>query len=278
MPRGRVDLQLRPGRALRLRAALLLVHALLLPQSGAGSETPVPAQLHACTSDTDWPPFSYASRDPGHSGELVGYTPEYLRAALPAPVRVAIDTMPWKRCLAMAAGGERDMVLDMLGTAERAETFALPPPYYTLRRFVVLYRRDGRPMHATRAAELAGLRSCMQKDWSQLGTLHLLPGPVHGPRTYDAAVAMLAAGRCDVLFGPLDVLRGYGMIGGADVFRDARFRSQELPGEPDSPHYFGVSRQVGYSQALVALLSAGIERMQRSGAEAQLWKAHVAKR
>jgi polar amino acid transport system substrate-binding protein len=229
----------------------------------------VPRNLKACGDFAEFAPYTVAVRsvDGTRTGETGGYNVDYLNHLLAAGGRTVTYTLlPWKRCVAMAAKGDFDIILDVASSPERKRDFLLAEGHYSISPGLI-YRLNEPAPQVRNVVDFASYRRCeiLGWDYSPLG----LPSndSVSRPATLEAAMTMLRAGRGQVLYFNLELLEG---LGGIEGLRATGLGFLALPWMQRYQLHFGVGRKLPHGPELQALLSRGIERMRKSGEAARL--------
>ena len=241
-----------------------LLAAIALP-----ARAEVPRQLTACGDAAEFAPYTIAVRnaDGVRTGEADGFNIDYLTHLLAAEGRtIRFTLLPWKRCVAMAAKGDFDIILDVASSAERRRNFLLAQGHYAITPGLI-YRLAEPVPQVRNAAEFARYRRCeiLGWDYSQLG----IPSndSVSRPAGLAAAMTMMRAGRCQVLYFNLELLEG---VGGFEGLRASGLDFLPLPWMKRYQLHFGVARTLAYGAELIALLDHGIEQMRKSGEGSRL--------
>lgn len=253
---------------------LMLAAAALPPCAAEAAE--VPKQLRACADSNEFAPYTYTSRKGGGevAGEVTGYNADYLRELLaPLGRSVTISRLPWKRCLADTMAGRYDLVLDAAGTPERQRQFHLARSHYSVTP-IVLFDRRRPPPPFSNPKDLEQLTRCEVLGWDYSGAgLAAAAAPASAPATAAGALAMLRAGRCQVMLYDLELLHGLQQVGEQALVEG--LGHLRLPWVPTYDMHVGVSRQVPYAWELLRMLDRGVERMDRAGARARIMARHI---
>lgn len=262
---------------MRLFLLPLMLAAAALPPCAAEAAkatkaAEVPKQLRACADTNEFAPYTYTSRKGGD--EVAGYNADYLRELLvPLGRSVTISRLPWKRCLVDTMAGRFDLVLDAAGTPERQRQFHLARSHYSVTPIILYDRRHPAPPLAG-PKDLAQLTRCEVLGWDYSGAgLPAAAAPASAPATAAGALAMLRAGRCQVMVYDLELLHGLRQVGDqalADGLGHVR-----MPWVPTYQMHLGVSRNVPYAWELLRMLDRGVERMDRQGARARIIARHI---
>jgi len=244
---------------------------LLLSGSPAAHGQELPAVIKAC--GTEFPPFTYSipARD-GSPGAAGGFSVTLLRAAL-APQPVQISVVPWTRCLADAAAGLYDVVLDSYVLPEREVHFMHSTPIYRFTLGIAMRKDDSTA--PSRIEDLMGLRQCNVASWYVRPAA--VPPPPPGSSkaiTLENGLAMVRAGRCDLL--PL----GLESIWAAR--EQAQWRRHEegivfwpIPWHRSEALHILVRRSASYGIKLRERINQGLEREKASGETARLRKQYL---
>jgi polar amino acid transport system substrate-binding protein len=244
----------------------LLIAVMALP---GAARAEVPQELKACGDLAEFAPYTIALRGPdgARTGQVGGFNVDLLNQMMATEGRsVSYTLLPWKRCLAMAAKGDFDIVLDVASSPERQRHFLLSQGHYAITPGLI-YRINEPVPQIRNAQEFARYRRCeiLGWDYSQLG----LPtsDSVSRPSGLDGAMSMMRAGRCQILYFNLELLEG---LGGIDGLRKTGLDFLPLPWMKRYQLHFGVGRKLAHGRELVALLDKGIEQMRKSGESARL--------
>jgi ABC-type amino acid transport substrate-binding protein len=241
------------------------------------ADAAVPRQLRVCGDQSEFAPYTYYSRAGAAAkhGEVTGYNVDFLAELLGPAGRVArITLLPWKRCLAMAAIGQFDMVLDAGDTPERRRDFLLAQGHYQITP-IVMFHQDRPPGPVDSAQQASGLKRCEVLGWDYSGAgTPPQDETASRPATLAGALAMLRAGRCEVMIYNLELLQGLRQMGDGSAMDGIGY--QPMPWVASYEMHFAVSRKVSYAQPLLALLNQGIARLARTGAPERLLRRHLA--
>jgi polar amino acid transport system substrate-binding protein len=256
----------------RVCAVLLLLAG--IPSARAEG---IPAEVRACDDAEEYPPFSYFLRQDGRkTDQVAGYAVDYLQQILEeSGRRGTVRLLPWRRCLERVRNGELDLVLSAAPTPERSGDFVFTPPYFSLtQRF---YFPLSRPAPSVAAlADLDRLKLCGQFGYAYPDYGSLESRIDRGAKSLEAVAAMLQSGRCDVFLTNLEIVAGRKLITGRDPFPASGFGSARPPEIADVGMRMMIGRSLPYREALLSLLSEGIDRMRRTGAESRLADRYLA--
>ncbi|WP_293766012.1 ABC transporter substrate-binding protein [uncultured Aquitalea sp.] len=215
----------------------------------------VQAGVTACGGDNQWPPSSY--RLPAAPEQVVGYSPDVLKAALPAPWKPDFRLMPFARCLSSAAQGEGvQIVMGASKTPEREKQFLFSQSYLRLNPVAASLRR---PPSANRAVrEWCGIHGFNYKAFG------LTDAQVDsGSANYADLMRKLEAGHCRQFVEYREVLLGLGKLGVLDPVGQLVYRP--LPGAKPVDAYFMISRRAPQAERLLAQLNVGLSRLEARG-------------
>lgn len=233
------------GRASKCRVGLLVILALL--------PLPLWAAVVACGGDNQWPPSSY--HQPG-SGEVQGYSPDVLRAALAGRVDVEVRLMPFARCLAAAEQGRQvQLVMAASYSAERAQRFLFTRAYLQLQPVQLTLRT---PLAAAAKLPWCGLNGF---NYHAFG---LSPAQVDaGSANYPDLLRKLQAGHCRGFVEYREVWQGLQKLGVAAG--SAPLQMRPLPASRPVQVYFMISRKMAGAERLRAQLDQALLRLETSG-------------
>jgi polar amino acid transport system substrate-binding protein len=285
---GHIERLRRPGGGLSASphafhpVALLVAYLLALsiaccPHPAAAQ---IPASIHACSrgeTDGELPPLAFYQRVDGRvTAATTGYSVDFLRLIVRTQgIEAKVDMIPWKRCLAEVDRGGYELLLDAAANEEREKKYLISKPYYTLQD-AYLYLRSRPVGKVESAVDLRRLRVCGQagytyRNWgledAEIDT---------GARTFEQALQKLRLGRCDVVLIRLETARGNRISEGVEGIHIEDFAWKKMPGMVPLPFHMMVSRNLPYSQKLLALIDAGIERMIRTGEAKKLEGQYLA--
>ena len=238
----------------------------------------LPHEISACGDQNEFPPFTYLAREGGRiTDRLTGYSVDYLRTLMAASGREAkITLLPWARCLALAAKGEIDIALDGVRTPTRERDFVFPSPYASM-RFGYIYAKSRPAPKVNVPTDLLGLSLCGQTGYTY--EMFGLPPAmtINHANSYNAAVRMLFAGRCDLLFTNREVSSLYDELGYENLLGSGKIEFAPLPWAQAIKFYLLVGRASPRRDELLEFLNREIERMDRSGETRKLTRQYLAK-
>ncbi len=255
---------------------LAVILALLACMSSVRAE--VPKVLRVCGDINEFPPFTYAVRDAARQLTTVaGYNVDYLERILQASGRRATySLLPWKRCIALAANGHFDLVLDVVKAAERERYFMFPPVLYTLTPIAIF--SSARPVpELNDPKDLNAWKVCAPLGWDFTLAGITTPESSSHPTSLEAALAMLRIGRCDALLFEREVVDGFRQRDGSNPISEREFTFKPLRWRSKSEFYVVVSRALPYRDELLTLLDRGIAEQKKSGAAQRLLRKHLLK-
>lgn len=223
--------------------------------------------MRVCADSNDFAPFTYTGK---HGVD--GYNVDYLKGMLtPIGRHAAITRLPWIRCLALAAAGEYDIVLDAVKVTSRDAEFAYGRNHYSLTP-IVMYRKGLKLPPIKAPADLAPFKQCQVLGWDySLAGVPMVNDGVTKPTTQGAALEMLRSGRCQIMVYDLELIPGMRLLPGGDD--DLAY--VPLPWVTKADMYMMVSRALPYTRELVEMISTGVDRMEKSGEAARLLARHV---
>jgi polar amino acid transport system substrate-binding protein len=215
--------------------------------------------IKVCGQIAEWPPYLYFKRSLGvRTEEVVGYSAEYLNRVLARKgLSYTIDMLPWKRCMAEVENGTYDMMTDTSNNAERARTYLVTKPYYAL-HLVYFYDKARQKPLVQSAADLKKLRLCAVNGYNYVPFGLSNEQIDTGAQNLGQSFLKLKNNRCDAMPERLEIALGYKAIDVVDFDRlDIGFET--VPGLPPSQFHMMVSRNVPYSNELLAVLNEGID-------------------
>lgn len=247
---------------------------MLLAQTAGAGEV-----VRACGGDAEWVPSSFFQRSSRgvKTGQVVGYSPDVLRAALAGKgYRIEVELLPWARCLKEVAAGHRYQVaMALIFSPSRSKEYQFTDTYQTFHPGYFYWRSHkpgGLPLAS--ATALADFKVCglhgFNYAYSGLPADRIDSGAVN----YTSLALKLAAGRCDVGLEMQEVLSGHLRLGEIGMPTNA-LAWAPLPDTPPVLAAFGVGRRVPQADQLVADLNAGIRRLQGSGGLEKLLAGYI---
>jgi len=230
--------------------------------------------LKICDDDAGWPPYTFAdskdTKDPkvirGASADLVV---EILKRAGYDPV---ITLLPWKRCLKEVEAGESAMAINASYSDERAKTYWLSQPYYTLTS-ALFYRTQKYPKAPVVAslADMQKYRYCGLFGYNY--AMYALPEALldTGAKNEPSRFAMLARGRCDFVIGDVEVLTAFAAMGQLDLSGTAYIPIPEA--KPKEFHMI-VSRTEAGGEKLLKVLNDGLVALKADKTYAKIFRKY----
>ncbi|PRC93650.1 substrate-binding periplasmic protein [Solimicrobium silvestre] len=235
----------------------------------------VPKELRVCGDLAEFPPFTYFVRNETQISQVVaGYNIDVLNEVLATSNRSAIVTLlPWKRCQAVAAQGQYDIVLDISKAPVREHDFAFTKVVYTLNTIYIYSMERPEPI-INSTDDFKRFSFCIPIGW-ELTQFNIPVKSITGqPYSSKQAIEMLKVGRCDVAIYYKELLRGDRLIGSGGILNDPKIKYKLVPGLPKPEFFMAVSRALPYSDDLVQLLNSGIEQMKKTGEEERLLRLY----
>lgn len=232
---------------------------------------PVPQTLRACGDIGEFPPYTYRI-----GGEVTGYNVDMLRALLAGSRRsVTFSLLPWKRCLAMSAAGQFDIVLDAAGTPDRRRDYLLVRSHYAISP-IYLYSTAQAAPELQSQQDLLRYRRCEILGWDYSGTgIPNADDQVTRPATIDAALSMLRNARCELMVYDRELVLGLQQLHGQAWLDGLGYKV--IPWLSPYALHFGVSRRLPYAQALTALLDEGVATLQKKGESTRMLERYLSK-
>lgn len=245
--------------------ALLCLHLLFLSTAQAALDKPwelsLPSQeIRFCGDKAGWPPYTYEDH-----GLVKGYDRDLLEEVFAASTHTfSIQMLPWKRCLQMVIEGSMDVALSASGTEERRTTFRMTEPYYLLTpSYIYLKSRfaegvNTAPGEVTQQYKVCGLRGY---------SYHSFGIPVDKIDTNTSTFFQLfnktAAGRCDLLLGRVEVIKGFALIN--NPLLTNQWQHTPIPGIEADDFRMLVSRGSPHSLPLYQFLNTRILKLKQLG-------------
>lgn len=243
---------------------------------GAACAAPsVPRELKACGDINEFPPYTYFERQEGRmTATVAGFNVDYLASLLGAEKRsVAVELLPWKRCLLLGSLGKYDLVLDVSGQSARQRDFYIAQSHYTIRP-IMMFSEKMPPPPGDTPEVLAHYSRCEVLGWDySIYKLRPDQGNVMNPATLDGALRMLRIGRCQVMVHNLELVLGMRQVGKRDLLEGLTYR--HVTWLPTYDLHIAVSRKLPYAPQLVDLLNRGRLNMNRSGETQRLLKKYL---
>lgn len=254
------------------RRLLLLIAALAPLGAGAAPALPQDLVVQVCDDAAEWPPYSFYERQHGperKTERVVGAAVDVLDRILGAAgLRYQLVLLPWKRCQLGIEAGTYHLALNASYSDERARTYWLTRPYYSLHSNYYYSRRTHPAgLTLTSVRDLRRLRVCGLNGYNY-STYGLGHGQIDLTSTSHAqALRKLQRDRCDVFIEKREIVEGLALIDAAVAteLRDPQLASAMLPGVAPTPFHMIVTRAEPWGQALTALIDAGISRLADSG-------------
>jgi len=223
------------------------------------------APVTACADQAEMPPFTYAERVNGHKTDrVVGVSVDLLqRVGQSLGWEVQVQLLPWARCLALVAEQRIQIALNVGAADAQGSDLLLSQPIYTLHS-VYFYSKRARPD----GLSLTGLSDLRRYHLCGLGGHRFEPFGIpseevdRGTVGYEALIAKLHAGRCDLFIETREAIGGMYLINPKlrTMLVDGTLISKPLPGAPERALYFAVSRRTETSLPMLANLNKGLER------------------
>lgn len=226
------------------------------------------AEIRACSTDANFPPFSY--RPPGENA-VRGFTPMLLRrlAALGGFGPVRIDALPWRRCLLLAAYGSYQLVLDAPTAEVDAAPYLVSESYYAVHSNYY-YSADRWPneLRITQLDQLRHLNICglLGNTFDGFG-LDSLRRVDTGATNYPQLIGKIHSGRCDLFIEKSEVVAGMALVDPdlSNLFSNRELRYGPVPEEGPTGLHFLVSRKAENARRLLEAINQGLDTLQRSG-------------
>lgn len=254
--------------------AVLLLTAPLL----SGHAAPIPVRV--CGGDSEWPPSSFFRRDQGvPTREVAGLSPEVLTRIFAGSGYMPVFTLqPWARCQRGVENGLIDIAMGGIYSAERAQRFFLSRAYFSLTP-AYFYWKPAAPAGGIRiesADDLGRYRLCGMTGHNYAIYRQKDDRIDLGSGDYRAAVARLSHRRCDLFMENLEVVRGLAALGEPRL-DDANLVGRAVPGLPQVPVHFMISRASQQGPALAAHIEEKLAAMEKSGELAGIAARYKAK-
>lgn len=253
-----------------LMSVVLALPTVVTAQSDDIDVSLLPDVIRVCFDENGFPPFTFVRpHNPAANVEPEGFNIALLNHMLaPLGKRAQYHRMPWRRCLAMAASGDMDVLLDVQNTPERQQILLIPTSHYDTRPAMIALSESRHVMQMiTNKERMLSLDVCRMMGWdtSRLASAEELV-PAGEPHNMASAITMLRQGRCDILIYTAELFSGglYTRAINPDDFEGITFHL--MPWQQDGiPKFFGVSRRSAAAQPIHDLLDSRIRRMRDSG-------------
>ncbi len=250
--------------------------ALLMGPGASAGAAALPDTLRACGDVAEFPPFSYYQRADGKkTREVTGFDLDVLRiVAREHGMKLVVDLLPWPRCLAMAARGGYEVVLDGIKSPIRERDFLFPESHYSLTPIFLYLTARPKPDFTSKEV-VAKLRICSQADYNYepYGVPNALI--TNRARTVEDAAQMMKLGRCDVMINVLEILHGYATVGGIDLLRDKEYAYDFPTWMSKIDFYFMVGRTVPARAALIEAIGQSLAGLRKSGELERMRQRHM---
>ncbi|MBV8658749.1 MAG: transporter substrate-binding domain-containing protein [Burkholderiales bacterium] len=211
------------------------------------------------------PPFTFNARVDGHKTEqVVGASVDLLKQIGRANGwEISVQLLPWARCLAMVQENHAQIALDASRVDAENNRLTMSKPYFSLHSVYFTSRRaqpQGVKLNAL--SDLKHYRLCglgghrFELFGIDTRTVDL------GTMNYEALIAKLHLGRCDLFIENREVIGGMYLINPKlrTLLVDGTLVSKPLPGSPNRDIAMAVSPLATDTPALLAALNAGIAR------------------
>ncbi|HYD99740.1 MAG TPA: transporter substrate-binding domain-containing protein [Alphaproteobacteria bacterium] len=222
----------------------------------------------ACDDEVGWPPYTYVE-----DGAVKGASAEIARELFRrAGYRLEFRMAPWKRCLAAVESGEHPLTINATHSEERARTFLLSTPYYSVGS-ALFYAKARFPDGVALAsvAEMGRYSYCGMAGYNY----SMYPIPAEkldtGSKDERSRIAKLHAGRCDFVIGDREVLSGFAALGMLDLSGIAH---TPIPGDRPKAFHMLISRAATGGEAMQKLVNDGLAAMRADGSLQAIMARH----
>lgn len=244
-------------------APLVLCSTLL---AGAAAASP----LRACSSDVDLPPFTYRQ-----NGVDKGYTLDMLQLLLHEQGHqlVALDRLPWRRCLSLLQQGQYQLALNARSGQFDNRDFQASKPLYQL-HYLYFYSRQRFPpgLKLSSLDDLPNYRLCSLagQGYEAFGIDSRQVDS--GTTTYAALIGKLHNRRCDLFIEAREVIAGHLLLDPslASKLRDPKLDELPLPGTSNSGLHLLLNHAAESRLGLLQGINHGIDSLRANGTLAKL--------
>ncbi|MEG3638458.1 substrate-binding periplasmic protein [Magnetococcus sp. PR-3] len=230
--------------------------------------------IRVCNDGAEWPPFAYFKKDMNgeKSKESAGYSVDYLNTMVtPKHLNFTMDLIPWARCQKWVTQGKRyHMLMDASINPERAANYRITQPYYQIHG-LIFYSQKRFPNHPEihTPKDLLAFKVCGQHGYNYtpfgIENSHV----DMATKTFAQLRRRLQAGRCDILLGFYEILRGLGQLDPKQLEQANLAWKRPHWVKPTGFHMM-VSRNLPYSEELYGVLEQAITQMKRTGQQQEL--------
>lgn len=227
-------------------------------------------EIRVCGDGAGWPPYTYEL-----AGEVAGYDVDVLERILtPAGVSFTVEMQPWARCTGLTETGAYHIALSASYSAERAQTYLLTAPYYTVQPSYIFDRnRYPNGLDVSEPADLVGYRLCGLRGYNYTGFGVANENVDQGTNTFVQVVNKTLAGRCDAFLARYEILAGFSALG-QNHLREG-LTAEPIPGVEADQFHMMISRQYPGAEELVQLLNRGFEALAADGTLESLLQGYL---
>jgi len=246
---------------------LLILFCFLFSISSVQAESLFDQTICFCEDEAEWPPYHYLKRENGKKTKtVVGYGTDILNEIFNEKgIRYKIQFIPWKRCLhELESGKNYQMALSGSYNLERDKSCYLINWYKTTVYYFYSkkYFPDGLKIDSVSDLKNYRLGGLLGYSYQYIGELEKKMDK--GARDYDAMIAKLHKGRCDVTFEQYEIFAGFAAIG-KNYLGDKDLGYAKLPGVRPTWFNMMISKNYEHSDALKRIISEGIAELFWSG-------------
>ena len=250
--------------------------ALLL---GVGAAAAQPVQI--CDDSAEWPPYSFFPRPPAKAEQpvLTGAMVELVeRIFALIKMDYRITAIPWKRCLHEVAdfGQRRNYEMAIEGTLneKRLEAFYMTAPVYTTTgAYWYSTQRFPQGPKIDSPADLRGYRLCGILGYNYTG-YQIPDGLVKiRPTTYQAALRMVALGRCDLFLSNIPTVVGKTQL--AELTLPDGIEGKRVPSLPSGTFHIFIAKSSPRAQTLLAEVNQAILTLAYRGITDDIFRKYL---
>ncbi len=226
---------------------------------------------------SEWPPYEYFHRENGvKTKQMVGYSIDVLDEILsPYGLKYEFRVFPWKRVLANLASGEKiQLILPTSINEQRKATYlishqaySITPSYFYLKSKFPDGLAITEPGQLLEHGPVCGRLGFNYKNFGIENE-----DMTNVADNFKALIQMLKMERCSVVLARYEVLKGYSLLGLPLLTSD--IGSAPMPGEPREGFYYVITKNWVFSNDLLQVINAGIDRLQSRGRLAEILKKH----
>jgi len=254
------------------RCNYLAVFAVLTATGIGTSNAAEPLKpLKVCDDDGGWPPFTFT--DPKDPKKVIGAATDVIVEILKrSGYEAQVTLVPWKRCLAEVESGETAMLMNAAYNDERAKTYLMSKPYYTLSSglFYLTSKFPNKPDIKTQD-DMKKYKYCGIAGYNY----KMYPIPESqidmGSKDEVSRFKKIRGGNCDIAVGDVEVLKAMAAQGTVDL---KGFEILPVPGAKPKEFHAMISRAASGGEKLHKIIDDGLEKLKKDGTYAKIFKKY----